>query len=319
VQEPARRWRRPRARLARARDRPSGGYRSSPRRGRDKRRGAAARHQDLALAARRVRDFAWGRFPRLRWTRPPERRPDRTFYRPNAAPWEEANRMAWFTIKHFSETWGDVPVAARHTVEGLVEGMEYPMLTFVPPSKSARSVLGLTPRIRHEWFPMMVGSDERPLSLDGPRGSTASSITARRGLLQGHGVRRHGAAGAAHRIRGLGRPRKRAALITNPVEVARSGLGPRTRSRADAHGAAGRGPRKRTFGARCAEYVRRWTFKHPQPRTLPHHRDVSGRNLDGSGAPGCHPARLDQAVDSVGTAGDTTFVFLSNRDRWSCR
>src|SRR6267143_391379 len=62
------------------------------------------------LTARRVRDVAWAASPDFRW--------DasswhgiliQTFYRPSAAPWEEANRMAWFTIKHFSETWGMYP------------------------------------------------------------------------------------------------------------------------------------------------------------------------------------------------------------------
>src|SRR5260370_22238564 len=72
---------------------------------------------------------------------------------------------------------------------------------------------------------------------------------------------------------------------------------------------------KETFGRALREYVRRWTFKHPQPadffRTI---ENVSGRNLDWFWRASVYTtARLAQAVDSVGTAGHTTFVFLSNR------
>src|SRR2546430_17029805 len=82
------------------------------------------------LTARQVRDVAWAASPDFRWDASSWNGIQiQTFYRPRAAPWEEANRMAWFTIKHFSETWGMYPWPQATTVEGLVEGMEYPMLT----------------------------------------------------------------------------------------------------------------------------------------------------------------------------------------------
>src|SRR2546426_1362767 len=115
------------------------------------------------FTARNVRDFAWAASPDFRW--------DasswngiliQTFYRPGATPWEEANKMAWFTIKHFSETWGTYPWPHATTVEGLVEGMEYPMLTFVPSIEQREDQFWvLTHEFGHEWFPMLVGSDER--------------------------------------------------------------------------------------------------------------------------------------------------------------
>src|SRR5439155_1370023 len=115
------------------------------------------------FTARNVRDVAWAASPDFRW--------DasgwhgiliQTFYRAGAAPWEDANKMAWFTIKHFSETWGTYPWPHATTVEGLVEGMEYPMLTFVPSiEKREDQFWVLTHEFGHEWFPMMVGSDER--------------------------------------------------------------------------------------------------------------------------------------------------------------
>src|SRR3989454_6637788 len=115
------------------------------------------------LRATNVRDFAWTASLDYRWDAS-----DwngvliQTFYRPDAAPWEEANAMARFTIKHFSETWGTYPWPQATTVEGLVEGMEYPMLTFVPAIAQREDQFWvLTHEFGHEWFPMMVGSDER--------------------------------------------------------------------------------------------------------------------------------------------------------------
>src|SRR5206468_1306935 len=79
-----------------------------------------------------------------------------------ATPWEEANRMAWFTIKHFSETWGTYAWPQATSVEGLVEGMEYPMITFCPSlEKREDQFWVLAHELGHEWFPMIVGSDER--------------------------------------------------------------------------------------------------------------------------------------------------------------
>src|SRR5881397_2672741 len=85
------------------------------------------------FTARNVRDFAWAASPDFRWDASSWKGIlIQTFYRPSATPWEEANRMAWFTIKHFSETWGTYAWPQATSVEGLVEGMEYPMITFVP-------------------------------------------------------------------------------------------------------------------------------------------------------------------------------------------
>src|SRR5204862_143623 len=232
-----------------------------------------------------------------------------TLYRPEATPWEDANKMAWFTIKHFSETWGTYPWPHATTVEGLVEGMEYPMLTFVPSiEKREDQYWVLTHEFGHEWFPMMVGSDERRYpwmdegfntfidygSAEGYFKGTAYGDTVRRELL------------ADYRISAV--PGNEQPLITKPVE-----------SR-DLAWTAYQKPAlmltvlrdavlgKETFERALREYVRRWTFKHPQPadffRTI---ADVSGRDLDWFWRDWVYTtARLDQAVDSVSAAGDTT-------------
>ena len=69
------------------------------------------------------------------------------------------------------------------------------------------------------------------------------------------------------------------------------------------------------FERALREYVRRWSFRHPQPadffRTI---ENVSGTDLDWFWRGWVYTtARLDQAIDSVAAAGDTALVFLSNR------
>src|SRR5438309_4165820 len=89
------------------------------------------------FTARLARDFPWAASPDFRWDAS-----DwngvliQTLYRPSATPWEEANRMAWFTIKHFSETWGMYPLPHATTGEGLAEGMDYPMVAVAPSTAS---------------------------------------------------------------------------------------------------------------------------------------------------------------------------------------
>src|SRR5204862_439769 len=234
-----------------------------------------------------------------------------TLYRPEATPWEDANRMAWFTIKHFSETWGTYPWPHATTVEGLVEGMEYPMLTFVPSiEKREDQYWVLTHEFGHEWFPMMVGSDERRYpwmdegfntfidygSAEGYFKGTAYGDTVRRELL------------ADYRISAV--PGNEQPLITKPVESRdlawTAYQKPASMLTVLRDAVLG----KEAFERALREYVRRWTFKHPQPadffRTI---ENVSGRDLDWFWRAWVYTtARLDQAVDSVTVAGDTTLT-----------
>ncbi len=269
------------------------------------------------FAAHRVRDFAWAASPDYRWDASGWRGIlIQTFYRPSATPWEEANRMARFTIQHFSETWGTYPWAQATTVEGLIEGMEYPMITFVPSlPKREDQFWVLMHEFGHEWFPMLVGSDERRYpwmdegfntfidygAAEGYFAGTAYGDTVRRELLADY---------TASAVPGREQP-----MIDKPVE------------QRDLAWAAYQKPAlmltvlrdavlgRETFQRAMREYVRRWAFKHPQPadffRTI---ENVAGEDLDWFWREWVYTtARLDQAVDSVGISGDTTFVYLSNR------
>ena len=270
------------------------------------------------FTAPNVRDFAWAAGPDLRW--------DasgwhsiliQTFYHPDAAPWEEANKMVRAALSHFSETWLTYPWPQFSTVEGLVEGMEYPMITFCPSlEKREDQFWVLAHELGHEWFPMIVGSDERryPWMDEGfntfiDYGAAESYF---RGTAYGDTVRRELlGAFAATATPGIEQP-----LITKPTEVRElywtAYQKPALMLTVLRDAVLGRDE----FERGLREYARRWAFKHPQPadfyRTM---ANVTGRDLDWFWRGWVlTTARLDQAVDSVTRgAGDTTLVHLSNR------
>lgn len=126
-------------------------------------RRAEAGTRTWRFSAENVRDFAFAMAPSFRWDASDwDGILIQTFYRPEAKPWEEANRMSRETIRYFSERLARYPYPHATTVEGPIEGMEYPMLTFVPSYDSRPDLyFVLTHEFGHEWYPMLVGSNER--------------------------------------------------------------------------------------------------------------------------------------------------------------
>ncbi|MDQ6717986.1 MAG: M1 family metallopeptidase [Gemmatimonadota bacterium] len=118
------------------------------------------------FSAKRVRDAAWAAAPDFRW--------DATswngvlcqaFYEsPKAGKaWESAAEQTQWTIRHFSETFYPYPYPQATSVAGPVSGMEYPMFVMVEyGSDDPASIFAvLNHEHGHEWFPMVVGSNER--------------------------------------------------------------------------------------------------------------------------------------------------------------
>src|SRR5881296_2031532 len=264
-----------------------------------------------------VRDFAWAAGSGLRWDASVwDGIVVQTFYHADATPWEEANTMVRFALRHFSGALGQYPWPQVSAIEGLIEGMEYPMVIFCPSlPKREDQYWVLMHELGHQWFPMQVGSDERryPWMDEGFNTfadydaaeaffkGTAYADTVRRELLTAY---------AATAIAGSEQP-----MITKPDEVRQlywtAYQKPALMLSILREGVLGREEFDRAF----REYVGRWKFKHPQPadffRTM---SNLTGRDLDWFWRNWIYTtARLDQAIDSVRAGSDSAFLYLSNR------
>jgi len=185
--------------------------------------------------------------------------------------------------------------------------MEYPMLTFVPAEKTREGLYWvLMHEFGHEWFPMMVGSDERRYPWMDEGFNTFIDLYNAADYFKGTAYGDSVVDMPLHAYGANARPGDEQPLITAPVEVRdlywTAYQKPALMLRLLREEVLGR----EAFDPAFREYIRRWTFRHPQPadffRTV---ENVSGRNLDWFWRDWVFTtARLDQAVDSVtGTPG----------------
>ncbi|HEX2780891.1 MAG TPA: M1 family metallopeptidase [Gemmatimonadaceae bacterium] len=260
------------------------------------------------FTADRVRDFAFAAGPELRWDASGYRGVlIETLYRPTADKWEAAQRMARGAIRHFSEKWYMYPYSHATTVEGPIEGMEYPMLTFVPNGPTVEDTQwALAHEFGHEWFPMIVGSNERlhPWMDEGFNTfidlENAASYFA--GTPYGDSITVH----PLHLYAEHGRAGNEQPLMTNPTEVHDlfwSGYQkPALMLSLLRDEVLGRDRFERAF----REYIRVWAFKHPTPADFMRiMRDESGMDLDWFWRGWLYTtARVDQSVDSVTTRAE---------------
>ena len=118
--------------------------------------------------AQHVRDVAWAGAPDFRW--------DATSWKgivtqayyewpKSGAEWTHAAEETQWTIRTYSQFVFPFPYPQATSVAGPVGGMEYPMIVFVnyaTQETDPNGVFGtLDHEHGHEWFPMIVGSDER--------------------------------------------------------------------------------------------------------------------------------------------------------------
>src|SRR5690348_14883695 len=116
------------------------------------------------FSAKNVRDVAWAAAPNFRW--------DasgwqgillQSYYPPEAnADWANSDKYVHHTISHYSDKWFHYPYPTAINIAGPVGGMEYPMIVFCGDQAGGRNLFGVTTHeLGHQWFPMIVGSNER--------------------------------------------------------------------------------------------------------------------------------------------------------------
>src|SRR5256885_7248180 len=116
------------------------------------------------FSAHNVRDVAWAAAPNFIWDASGWNGILMQYFYPPVADsvWREATSMVRHSIKHYSEKWFPYPYPTAINVNGPVGGMEYPMLVFCANRRSRQGLFGVTAHeLGHQWFPMVVGSNER--------------------------------------------------------------------------------------------------------------------------------------------------------------
>jgi hypothetical protein len=272
--------------------------------------------------AHNVRDVAWAAAASLIW--------DasgyggaliQSLYPPEAnADWARATEYARHTIKHYSEKWFPYPYPTAITVAGPVGGMEYPMIVFCSHRSGQRGLFQVTTHEQgHEWFPMVVGSNERLYAWMDEGFNTFINIYSELTFYHdsfppGQGLAAQWARFAATRLDEPPiLPADRVAPeLLGQVEY----LKPATGLYLVRHQILDDTTR---FDTAFREYIRRWAYKHPTPadffRTM---EDVLGEDLSWFWRGWFYRTDVvDLAVDSVRTrtdsSGTTAAVYLSSR------
>jgi hypothetical protein len=76
--------------------------------------------------------------------------------------WERSTEYIKASIEHYSQKWFEYPYPVAVNVASNVGGMEYPAISFCGHRAKASSLWGVTDHeFGHNWFPMIVGSNER--------------------------------------------------------------------------------------------------------------------------------------------------------------
>ena len=228
--------------------------------------------------AENVRDVAWAGAPDFRWdavsTGPVAGDDDGVLaqaYYPwprSGAGWENgAENTAW-SIRNYSELFFPYPYPQATSVAGPVGGMEYPMFVMVHTADEPQGAFGTIDHEHgHEWFPMIVGSNERRYAWmdEGLNTYINAYATERRyaGTPRADSVVPFYVGNwRANREAGLDLP-----LMTRPDHMDGRALGALGYRKPGAvlltlrNHVVGR----ETFDAAFRAYTRAWAFKHPTP------------------------------------------------------
>ena len=260
------------------------------------------------FSAKMVRDVAWAASPEYLW--------DasgwngilaQAFYRPSAIdPWKDAADQTRMSLDEYSTRWYKYPWPQMSAVEGPISGMEYPMLVMEAKSNDKYDLYNVvTHEIGHNWFPMLVGSNERVYMWQDEGFNTFINTfsEARRYPEKGDQLQRgleerQGVEGAMKRD--LDVPIDVMADRINPgllglAEYVKPSVGLQL-LRQEIMGPA-------AFDDAFRTYIERWAYKHPTPadfyRTM---EDVGGKRLDWFWREWFKEnPHFDQAIDTVVT------------------
>jgi hypothetical protein len=222
------------------------------------------------------------------------------------------------SIEIYSRLYFEYPWNAAVSVAGVALGMEYPGIIFCKSDLTKGNLWGdITHEIGHNWFPMLVGSNERRFMWQDEGLNTFINQFSTRDFNNGEYFRKPNPE-FMYRIFS----KEKDPLMTPPEAMSLNGYGAYYYKTA-----AGLNLLRdvivdsNRFDLAFREYIRRWAFKHPQPddffRTM---NSVMGENLEWFWKEWFFTTdKLDQAVNSVKYVdGDSTkgaLITIDNLDK----
>ncbi len=224
------------------------------------------------------------------------------FYRPSANTWVESANMTKDAIEVFSRNVYPYAYPQITSTEGLVGGMEYPMIVFVRnfgDEETTHRVIAH--ELGHEWFPMMVGSDENSWAWMDEGVDTFITIFAAEHYYPESTER----AQVRQAYREYTRQTNLPLEVMDPPDAIAAGGGSvgvlAYRHPATALLALRNVLGESTFDRALTEYTDRWLYRHPTPWDFFNtFEDVAGRELDWFWQPWFHgPGVSDLALESV--------------------
>jgi hypothetical protein len=279
-----------------------------------------------------VRDVSWATSAKYLWDATNavvgdangDGRPDiaaiHSLYRPEqrVSHWNESARYSRHSIEFFSKFLAPYPYPHMTAVDGPTScgGMEFPMMTCIGGQWDSTGLYEVTTHeIGHMWFPMMVGSDEKRYAWMDEGLTQFDQSQAMADIFKGYDdeaknrraylnfaeaggeieLMRHGDRYPTYGSYGVASYYKPATVLV----ALRGVLG------------------EETFNKAFKEYVRRWLYKHPSPSDLFNtFENVSGKDLDWFWRTWFYETwKLDQAIDTVTTAGDSLEIVIRNEGR----
>jgi aminopeptidase N len=224
--------------------------------------------------------------------------------------------MAHEAVKHYSEQWLRYPYPHASSIEGPIEGMEYPMMTFDPTGPVRTDLQWVVAHeLGHQWTPMIVGSNERLYPwmdegfntfIDLQNAANYFRGTAYGDTIEVHPLHLYD----EHALTGTEQP-----LITRPVEVRdlfwTGYQKPALMMRTLREQVLGR----ERFDDAFRAYLAAWAFKHPTPgdffRMM---RSRSGVDLDWYWRDWVYTTnRPDQGVEAIVNSDSGARVVLVNK------
>ena len=235
--------------------------------------------------------------------------------------WSRSTEYVKNSIEYYSDKWFVYTYPVAVNVGGIVGGMEYPGIVFCSWRAREGGLWGVTDHeFGHNWFPMVVGSNEREHAWMDEGFNTFINAYSTENFNNGEYQSRRTNVRAI--TSWMTSPRAEA-IMTEPDQMTAGNLG------VLAYYKPGLGLRvlresvlgHELFDRAFKEYINRWAFKHPTPNDFFNTmEDVSGYNLDwfwrGWFAT---PWTFDQSVDDVQYVDDDpkngSLITISNHQK----